>query len=215
MPLCEIAISEKLFTSEVGTLRSFWKIWLNIFWWLGACKPAMSLGRICSRCRTLKRECTCTGYAKKRHSLRHHRVEMNVMMELITENDLADAYDDLVVDRTGNTGFYLGYISDMDCPSEHDYDPEAIATDAVAKLQLIVDEKEDMGRFVEAAAAIAENNGLRLALERARMQLEDCRAQLRRASCEPTSHKRQRDAKRPRRRSPGSRRSRRSAGRSA
>ena len=116
------------------------------------------------------------------------------MMELITESGLEDECEQLVFDATGSIGVYLGYISDMDCESEHDYDPEAIATDAVAKLQPIADEKEDMGRFLEAAAAIAENNSLRLALERAHMQLEDCRAQMRRASCEPTSHKRQRDA---------------------
>ena len=117
---------------------------------------------------------------------------MNIMMDLIIETGLGDHYDQLMLETPERAGFYLGYISDMDCESEHDYDPEAIATDSVAKLQPIVDEKEDMGRFLEAAATIAENNGLRLALERAHMQLEDCRAQLRRASCEPTSPKRQR-----------------------
>ena len=115
------------------------------------------------------------------------------MKVLLTENGLEDECDQLVVEATGNNGVYLGYISDMDCASEHDFDPEAIASDMVAKLQPIADEKEDMGRFLEAAAAIAENNSLRLALERAHMQLEDCRAQMQRA-CDASAHKRQRDA---------------------
>jgi len=108
-------------------------------------------------------------------------------MELITENDLADELEQLVVDANGNgaegseiLGVHLEYMSDTDGPSDEDEDPEATAKATVARLQPIVDEKDDVQRFLEAAHALVEHSTTRLALERARMRLEDCHAEMQR-----------------------------------
>ena len=45
---------------------------------------------------------------------------MRVMQDLIEENDLADELKDRTIEATGNTGFFLGYISNMDEDSDED-----------------------------------------------------------------------------------------------
>jgi hypothetical protein len=49
--------------------------------------------------------CGCTSYSKKRRRLREHRAEMRIIQEVIEAYGLEDEVQDLVIARTGNTGF--------------------------------------------------------------------------------------------------------------
>ena len=79
----------------------------------------------------------------------------------------------LRTDRTGNTAYSLGYISEMDESSDVE-DPEATLLQEVAVLRQAA---QDQSAFVEAAQAVLEACAMRTDLERARMQLEDIRSQ--------------------------------------
>ncbi len=79
-----------------------------------------------------------------------------------------------LVDNTGNTNFWLGIDSDMDEDSEKE-DPEAVANE---KVHEILQEQAEKDKFIMAVQGALECRGLATDFERARMQLEDLRAQV-------------------------------------
>ena len=108
------------------------------------------------------RDCGCTGYAKKRRLLREHRRKMRVMDELIEDHGLEEELQELLVDETGNTNFWLGEHEVMDEGSDQE-DPEAALRKEVA----------DKSAFLAGARCIVEAHVTARELERARMRLED------------------------------------------
>ena len=122
------------------------------------------------------RVCGCTGYVKKRRLLRKHRACMRVMDDLIEEEGLAHDLEGRMIQRTGDTNFYLGDHSDMDEESDEE-DPEATAKKQLAAAQR---DLADRSSFVEAAAAVLQQQQVaqqvRTDMERARMTLEDFRS---------------------------------------
>ena len=131
---------------------------------------------VCEQCET--HVCSCTRYAKKRRLLRQHRVEMRIMSELIEEHGLDGELEERTIEETGNTGFWLG--EDADGPSAMDEgsdqeDPEAAANERARGL---LAEAEDRTKLLEAVGGMASHRATVADVERARMQLEDFRAQL-------------------------------------
>ena len=106
--------------------------------------------------------CGCTGYAQKRRLLRWHRRNMRVMDELIEDHGLEEELQELLVDETGNTNFWLGVHESMDADSDQE-DPEAA----------LHQEVDDKSAFLAGARCIVEARETATKLERARMRLED------------------------------------------
>ena len=59
-----------------------------------------------------------------RRLLRDHRAEMRIMEGLLDQHDLSSELDDLLIEHTGNTIFWLNEHEFMDEPSDAE-DPEA------------------------------------------------------------------------------------------
>ena len=96
------------------------------------------------------------------------------MDDVIDEHGLSPELEERLIDETGNTNFFLGENTDMDEDSDQE-DPEAIAKQRVNDL---LQESEDKQAFVAAAQDALACRGVVIDLERARMQLEDLRAQM-------------------------------------
>ena len=109
----------------------------------------------------------CSGYAIKRRLLRQHRLQMRVMDNVIRQHGVEEDAEALVVEETGNTGFYLGWDSEMDEPSDAE-DPEQQLRAAAA----------DQSAMVQAVQGAGECRKVLQDMERARMQLEDLRSRL-------------------------------------
>ena len=121
----------------------------------------------------------CTGYNKKRRSLREHRVNMRIMDDVIEDHGLAGELENRLVDETGNTNFWLGIDSEMDEDSDQ-YDPQAIA-EARASARLV--QSDDKKSFIDAVQGALENRATATLLERSRMRLEDLLGQIMRHGC--------------------------------
>ena len=135
--------------------------------------------RVCSHAagdRTACRQgCGCTAYARKRRCLRDHREQMRIMDEVIVNHGLDEEVEDVLVEKTGNTCYWLGWDKGPDGMDESsdEEDPEANA------LQLVEDlhqEAADRRAFVSMVAGALECRGVVTDLEQARMRLEDLRA---------------------------------------
>jgi hypothetical protein len=99
---------------------------------------------------------------------------MRVMDVVIRDHGLAEELEERMVDETGNTNFWLGHQRKMDEDSDQE-DPEAIAKQRVNDL---LQESKDKQAFVTAAQDTLACRAVATDLERARMQLEDLRAQM-------------------------------------
>ena len=111
--------------------------------------------------------CACTGHAIKRRLLREHREQMRVMDHVICQNELDAAVEDLMIQQTGNTCFYLGWDSELDEPSDAE-DPEQELRAAAA----------DQSAMVQAVQGALECGKVLQDMEQARMQLEDLKSGL-------------------------------------
>ncbi len=123
-------------------------------------------------------DCGCTSYARKRRLLRDHRANMRVMEELIDQHGLSEELDDLLIEQTGNTNFWLGQDSFLDEPSDTE-DPEEALRAANAALR---SEAADQTTMVQAVQQALEYGRMRADVEHARMALEDMRSHLMRAA---------------------------------
>ena len=119
-------------------------------------------------------DCGRTKYSKKRRLLRNHRTNMRIMNDIIEEHDLSDELEQRLIDETGNTNFWLGEDNDMDEDSDQE-DPEALATN---KIIALLHENDDKQSLVEAVQGALSCRAMATDLDRARMQLEDLRAQM-------------------------------------
>ena len=99
---------------------------------------------------------------------------MRVIMEFVDDYGLGLELQNFTIAETGNTGFFLGYDSDMDESSGAE-DPEAQAKEDVSALRA---EAADRQRFLEAVQGALQCRAAAVDVERARMQLEDMRAPL-------------------------------------
>ena len=98
---------------------------------------------------------------------------MRVMEELIDHHGLSDELDDRLIERTGDTIFWLGDDSFLDEPSDAE-DPEQTLLAANASLR---SEAADHSAMVQAVQGALECHQLQRDLEHARMALEDMRSQ--------------------------------------
>ena len=137
-----------------------------------------------------------TPYARKRRLLRQHREEMRIMDSVITSHGLDGECDQLRLDQTGNTGFWLGVDAGEDGMDESDDED-----DPMLKLYCAVDDlsrkavrnEKEMTRLREENAALRNTardqkalclavqgaldcRSLMVDLERSHMQLEDMRS---------------------------------------
>ena len=122
--------------------------------------------------------CGCTGYAKKRRWLRGHRVNMRVMDDLIFQHGLSEELDDVLIQQTGNTNWFLGLDAHLDETSDAE-DPEQ---EQQATIQSLRSEAADQSTMVQAVQQALECHKLRMDLEHARLALEDMRSQQLRAA---------------------------------
>ena len=120
-------------------------------------------------------DCGCTRYAKKRRLLREHRAQMRVMDNILEVEGLEGLQEELMINETGNTTFWLGIDDEMDEPSDAE-DPEAALKKEVAGLRAELAEAADRRAFLSAVQGSLECRSVLQDLERARMQLEDRRA---------------------------------------
>jgi hypothetical protein len=82
-----------------------------------------------------------TSYGKLLCALASHRVEMRIMKGLVEANDLEDELEELTIEETGNTGFWLGHNEEFDVIVE---DTEKL------EMQKRLAEKADEARFIQA-----------------------------------------------------------------
>ena len=99
---------------------------------------------------------------------------MRIMDDLIDEHGLSPDLEERLIDETGNTNFFLGEDSEMDEGSDKD-DPEAVADQ---RANALLQESKDKQAFVAAAQDALACRAAVTELERARMMLEDLRAQM-------------------------------------
>ena len=99
---------------------------------------------------------------------------MRVMDDVIRDHGLAEELEDRMIEDIGNTNFWLGEDTDMDEDSDQE-DPEAVAKQRVNDL---LQESKGRQAFVAAAQDTLACRAVATDLERARMQLEDMRAQM-------------------------------------
>ena len=95
------------------------------------------------------------------------------MDDVIDDHGLSPELEGRLIDETGNTNFWLGEDTDMDEDSDQE-DPEAVAKQRANDL---LQESKDRQAFVAAAQDTLACRAVATELERARMQLEDLRAQ--------------------------------------
>ncbi len=113
------------------------------------------------------RECGCTEFAKVRRLLRNHRRAMRIMDSLIYEHSLDDELSSRLDDS-------IDFNLDMDDFESDQDDPQAIAE---SKIRELLAESKDKTSFIDAVSGALESRAMATDLERARMQLEDSRAQ--------------------------------------
>ena len=109
-----------------------------------------------------------------RRMLRDHRAQMRIMENLLDHEDLSSELDDMLVEFTGNTMFWLGEHEFMDEPSDAE-DPEAVLRAENAALRAAA---ADQSTMVLAAQQALECGRLQRDVENARMSLEDLRSGL-------------------------------------
>ena len=61
-----------------------------------------------------RRDCGCTGYARKRRLLREHRIAMRVMEEFLEEEGLDEELNDRMLFYTGDVSIFLGHCDIRD-----------------------------------------------------------------------------------------------------
>ena len=110
--------------------------------------------------------------------MRDHRANMRVMEELIDQHGLSEELDDLLIEHTGNTNFWLGQDSFLDEPSDTE-DPEETLRAANAALRSAA---ADQSTMVQAVQQALDCGSVRMDVEHARMALEDMRSRLLRAA---------------------------------
>ena len=116
------------------------------------------------------RHCGCSRYGRKRRQLREHRAEMRIMEGIIESCGQKDEMERLIIEETGNTGYWLGYDSDSMDEDSNGSDPEV---ELKAENKALRAEASDRERFVGAVADTLKVQALALNNERLRMQLED------------------------------------------
>ena len=94
------------------------------------------------------------------------------MEELIDQHGLSEELDDLLIEQTGNTNFWLGQDSFLDEPSDTE-DPEDTLRATVAGLRA---QAADQSTMVQAVQGALECAKMQKDLEHARMALEDMRS---------------------------------------
>ena len=109
-----------------------------------------------------------------RRMLRDHRAQMRIMENLLDHEDLSSELDDMLVEFTGNTMFWLGEHEFMDEPSDAE-DPEAVLRAENAALRASA---ADQSTMVLASQQALECGRLQRDVENARMSLEDLRSGL-------------------------------------
>ena len=72
--------------------------WQNCWYCSAVCSHAAGDRTACSGW-----NCGCSKYAKKRRNLRHHRINMRVMDDVIAENGLQEELQDRLLEETGNS----------------------------------------------------------------------------------------------------------------
>ena len=118
--------------------------------------------------------CGCSRYARMRRMLRAHRAQMRIMETLLDHEDMSSELDDMLIEFTGNTMFWLGEHEFMDEPSDAE-DPEAMLRAENADLRAAA---ADQSTMVLAAQQALECGRLQRDVENARMSLEDLRSGL-------------------------------------
>jgi len=97
-------------------------------------------------------------------------VELRITNDLIQEEGLEDELEERLIEETGNTGFWLGEDpGGLDETSDCE-DPMT----AMSTMRRELDEREG---FAQAAKDMLDSSAVKMDMERARMQLEDCRSQ--------------------------------------
>ena len=109
-----------------------------------------------------------------RRLLRDHRANMRIMEGLLDQHDLSSELDDLLIEHTGNTMFWLGEHEFMDEPSDAE-DPEATLRAENAALRGAA---ADQSTMVQAAQQALDCGRMQADVEHARMALEDMRSGL-------------------------------------
>ena len=103
---------------------------------------------------------------------------MRVMVDLIEDSNMRHELEDRLVEETGNTNFWLVedrlWMDDMDEDSDQE-DPEKNLKEENVQLKK---ESEDRLALCNAVQGALECRAMATDLERARMQLEDLRAQI-------------------------------------
>ena len=107
-----------------------------------------------------------------RRLLRAHRAQMRVMETLIEHQNLSDELEDMLIDITGNTIFWLGAHDFMDESSDAE-DVEAVLVAENAALRASA---ADANTLLLAAQQMLECGRLQRDVEQARMALEDVRS---------------------------------------
>ena len=107
-----------------------------------------------------------------RRLLRAHRAQMRVMETLVDHEDLGDELDNMLVEFTGNSIFWLGQHDFMDEGSDAE-DVEAVLRAENAALRASA---ADQSTMLLAAQQALECGRLQRDVEQARMALEDVRS---------------------------------------
>ena len=148
------------------------------YWWQDRWFCSLNCSHAAGDRTACHQDCGCTSYARKRRLLRDHRACMRAMEELIDQHGLSDELDDLLIERTGNTNFWLGDDSFLDEPSDAE-DPEETLRAANAGLR---SDAADQSTMVQAVQQALECGSMRTDVERARMAFEDLMSRQLRAS---------------------------------
>ena len=131
-------------------------LWWQERWFCGAvCSHAAGDRTACHG-----RSCGCTAYANKRRLLRAHREEMRIAHDLLVERGLEAELENRLIAETGNIGFCLAYVEDLDEPSDVE-DPEAALRDEVAGLRAEASDRTSMVQAVEGALRCARSSRVR------------------------------------------------------
>ena len=100
------------------------------------------------------------------------------MDDLIFQHGLSQELDDVLIQQTGNTNWFLGLDAHLDETSDAE-DPEQ---EQQATIQSLRSEATDQSTMVQAVQQALECGKMRLDVEHARMALEDMRSQQLRAA---------------------------------
>ena len=116
-----------------------------------------------------------TPYGKKRRTLREHREELRIAVGILDDYGLHEAFEEEVIEATGNSPFWLGY--DVDEPDGMDEPDDPLTDPMLAVQRNMAEERESLARLIEALEVRRRDqerlDALQLDLERARMFAED------------------------------------------